>query len=110
MSLVNSVKFQSFNVDGETASSSDLSSNFGQEKDVLKNLVGFVVRHLVDNPEKVSVSVINGEQATIIELKVSQLDLGKVIGKQGRTAKALRTLVHSIATKQKKRAILEILE
>lgn len=81
-----------------------------EKKDSLKALVEFVVKHLVDNPDKVNVSVINGEQATIIELKVAQSDLGKVIGKQGRTAKALRTLVHGIATKQKKRAILEILE
>ncbi len=87
-----------------------MSFDMMEKKDSLKALVEFVVKHLVDNPDKVSVSVINGEQATIIELKVAQVDLGKVIGKQGRTAKALRTLVHGIATKQKKRAILEILE
>ena len=81
-----------------------------EKKDNLKELVDFVVKHLVDNPDKVNVSVVNGEQATIIELKVAQADLGKVIGKQGRTAKALRTLIHGIATKQRKRAILEILE
>lgn len=87
-----------------------MSLDVMDKKDNLKGLVEFIVKHLVDNPDKVNVSVVNGEQATIIELKVAQIDLGKVIGKQGRTAKALRTLVHGIATKQKKRAILEILE
>lgn len=87
-----------------------MSVDMLDKKDSLKDLVEFVVKHLVDNPDDVNVSVVNGEQATIIELKVAQVDLGKVIGKQGRTAKALRTLVHGIATKQKKRAILEILE
>jgi len=87
-----------------------MSVDMLEKKDNLKELVDFVVKHLVDNPDKVNVSVVNGEQATIIELKVAQADLGKVIGKQGRTAKALRTLIHGIATKQRKRAILEILE
>ncbi len=87
-----------------------MSFENADKKECLKNLVEFIVKNLVDYPEQVNVSLINGEQATIIELKVSQSDLGKVIGKQGRTAKALRTLVHAIATKQKKRAILEILE
>jgi predicted RNA-binding protein YlqC (UPF0109 family) len=87
-----------------------MSFDLSEKKDNLRDLIEFVVKHLVDTPDQVFVSVINGEQATVIELKVAQSDLGKVIGKQGRTAKALRTLVHGIATKQKKRAILEILE
>jgi len=77
---------------------------------MLKDLVEYVVKKLVDNPESVSVSEISGEQATIVELRVSPEDLGKVIGKEGRTARALRTLLHAIATKERKRAVLEILE
>ena len=77
---------------------------------MLKELVEYVVKKLVDNPESVSVSEISGEQAIIVELRVSPEDLGKVIGKEGRTARALRTLLHAIATKERKRAVLEILE
>jgi predicted RNA-binding protein YlqC (UPF0109 family) len=77
---------------------------------VLKDLVESIVTKLVDNPEEVSVSEICGEQATIIELKVASSDLGKVIGKEGRTARSLRTLVHAAATKIKKRVVLEIIE
>ena len=77
---------------------------------MLKDMVEFVVRKLVDHPEAVHVNEISGEQATIIELKVAPDDLGKVIGKEGRTARSLRTLIHAAATKSKKRAVLEILE
>ena len=77
---------------------------------MLKDLVEYVVKKLVDNPEGVVVTEISGEQATIVELRVAQEDLGKVIGKEGRTARALRTLLHAIATKERKRAVLEILE
>lgn len=77
---------------------------------MLKELVEGIVTKLVDNPEEVSVSEICGEQATIIELKVASSDLGKVIGKEGRTARSLRTLVHAAATKMKKRVVLEIIE
>ncbi len=73
-------------------------------------MVEFVVKKLVDHPEEVVVNEVSGEQATIIELKVSPEDLGKVIGKEGRTARSLRTLIHAAATKSKKRAVLEILE
>lgn len=76
----------------------------------LKGLVEHIVRRLVDRPEEVQVSEISGEQATIIELRVAGDDLGKVIGKEGRTARSIRTLVHAAATKEKKRAVLEILE
>jgi predicted RNA-binding protein YlqC (UPF0109 family) len=65
---------------------------------------------LVDNPEKVRVSEIQGEQTSVIELRVSKEDLGKVIGKQGRTARAMRTILSAASTKIRKRAVLEIIE
>ena len=77
---------------------------------MLKDLVEYIVKKLVDKPESVSVSEISGEQATIVELRVAPEDLGKVIGKEGRTARAIRTLLHAAATKDRKRAVLEILE
>ncbi|MBT4594354.1 KH domain-containing protein [bacterium] len=77
---------------------------------MLKELVEYIVKKLVDAPDSVKVSEICGEQATIIELRVAQEDLGKVIGKEGRTARSIRTLVHAAATKEKKRVVLEILE
>lgn len=77
---------------------------------MFKELVEHIVTQLVDNPGAVNVSEVHGEQATIIELRVDGQDLGKVIGKEGRTARAIRTLVHAAATKEKKRAVLEILE
>ena len=77
---------------------------------MLKELVEHIVKMLVDKPEDVSVSEISGEQAIIVELRVSPEDLGKVIGKEGRTARAIRTLLHAAATKERKRAVLEILE
>lgn len=77
---------------------------------MLKELVESVVKKLVDNPAQVIVSEISGEQATIIELRVAPEDLGKVIGREGRTARSIRTLVHAAATKERKRAVLEILE
>jgi predicted RNA-binding protein YlqC (UPF0109 family) len=64
----------------------------------------------VDSPEAVEVSEVEGEQTSVIELKVSKSDLGKVIGKQGRTARAMRTILNAASTKIKKRAVLEIIE
>ena len=75
-----------------------------------KELVEFVVKSLVDAPEEVSVNVIEGEKSTILELKVAQEDVGKVIGKQGRIAKAIRTILSASATRDGKRATLEILD
>lgn len=75
-----------------------------------KELVEFVVRNLVDSPDEVSVNVIEGEKSTILELKVAEDDIGKVIGKQGRIAKAIRTILSASATKDGKRAVLEILD
>lgn len=77
---------------------------------MLKELVGCIVKHLVDKPEKVVISEIAGDQTIVIELRVAPEDLGKVIGKEGRTARSIRTLVHAAATKSNKRANLEILE
>ena len=75
-----------------------------------KELVEHIVKKLVDRPESVVVTEIKGEQSTIIELKVAPEDLGKVIGKQGKTAQAMRTLLTAIAAKDGKRAILKILD
>jgi len=77
---------------------------------MLKEFVGYIVEKLVDQPDKVQVSEVTGEQSTVIELRVAQEDLGKVIGKEGRTARSIRTLVNAAASKEHKRAVLEILE
>jgi hypothetical protein len=77
---------------------------------VEKELVEYIVRSLVDQPENVEVNVIEGEKSTILELRVSPDDIGKVIGKQGRIAKALRTILSATATKSGKHASLEILD
>ncbi|WP_456342550.1 KH domain-containing protein [Thermovibrio sp.] len=76
----------------------------------LKEMVECVAKRLVDNPDQVQVTETEGERTIVIELKVAPADLGKVIGKQGRTAKALRTLLSAAATKMGKRAVLEIIE
>lgn len=76
----------------------------------LKDLINYVSKALVDMPENVEVNEIIGEQTTVIELKVDKTDLGKVIGKQGRTARALRTILNAASTKLRKRSVLEIIE
>lgn len=76
----------------------------------LKDLVEFLARALVDHPEEVRVSEIAGEQTVVLELRVAKDDLGKVIGKQGRTVKAMRALISAASAKLRKRADLEILE
>ncbi len=76
----------------------------------LKDLITFVSKALVDMPEAVQVTEIVGEQTTVIELKVDKTDLGKIIGKQGRTARSLRTILNAASTKLKKRSVLEIIE
>jgi predicted RNA-binding protein YlqC (UPF0109 family) len=78
--------------------------------DTLNELVTFIARSLVDSPEKVEVREVAGEQTAVLELKVAQEDLGKIIGKQGKTAKAIRTILGAAAAKMRKRAVLEILE
>ncbi len=76
----------------------------------MKELVRAIAQALVDKPDEVEVIEIEGEKTTVLELKVANSDLGKVIGRQGRTAHAMRTIVNAAATKLKKRAVLEILE
>jgi len=76
----------------------------------LKDLIEYVSKALVDMPDEVVVNEIVGEQTTVVELKVDKSDLGKVIGKQGRTARALRTILNAASTKLKKRSVLEIIE
>lgn len=76
----------------------------------LSNLVEVMAKALVDYPEKVNVAEVVGEQTTVIELKVAKDDLGKIIGKEGRTARSLRTILAAVSTKLKKRSVLEILE
>ncbi len=76
----------------------------------LKELVVFIAKSLVDNPEQVEVTEVAGEQTSVLELKVASEDLGKIIGKQGKTAKAIRTILSASAAKIRKRAVLEILE
>ena len=76
----------------------------------LKNLVVVMAKALVDDPDKVDVVETTGEQTTVLELKVAKEDLGKVIGKQGKTARAMRTILGASATKLRKRSILEIVD
>ncbi len=76
----------------------------------MKELITYIAKELVDYPDQVSVSEIEGEQTSVLELKVAKEDLGKVIGKQGRTARAMRTILSAVSTKIRKRAVLEILE
>ena len=76
----------------------------------MKELVEQIARALVDHPEQVQVHAVDGEQVTVLELKVAPDDLGKVIGRQGRTAKSIRTLLGAAGMKLRKRFTLEILE
>jgi predicted RNA-binding protein YlqC (UPF0109 family) len=76
----------------------------------MRDLIDFIARALVDNPDMVQVSEIEGNQTSVLELKVAKEDLGKVIGKQGRTARAMRTILSAASAKVKKRTVLEIIE
>ncbi len=76
----------------------------------LRDLIEIISKSLVDMPEKVNVREVEGEQTTVIELDVDESDRGKVIGKQGKTARALRTILNAASTKLKKRSHLEIIE
>ncbi len=76
----------------------------------MKELILYITKALVDHPEEVKVQEVQGEKTTVIELRVAESDLGKVIGKQGRTAWALGAILNAAATKRQKRAVLEILE
>jgi predicted RNA-binding protein YlqC (UPF0109 family) len=75
----------------------------------MKELVEFMAKSLVDNPDAVTVNEVNGEQSIILELRVAPEDMGKIIGKQGRIAKAIRTVIKAAAVKQNKRVIVEII-
>ncbi|MCH6567696.1 MAG: KH domain-containing protein [Nitrospinae bacterium] len=77
---------------------------------MLKELIYGIAKALVDHPELVQVNVVEGEKTTVIELRVAREDLGKVIGREGRTARAIRTILNAVATKLRRRAVLEILE
>ncbi|MGB9500304.1 MAG: KH domain-containing protein [Dissulfuribacterales bacterium] len=76
----------------------------------MKELVKYIVQSLVDNPEQVTVEEIEGSQTSILELKVVKEDMGKVIGKKGRTAHAIRAILSAASGKAKKRTVLEIIE
>ena len=76
----------------------------------MKDLVEYIAKALVDKPEDVVVNEIEGQQTYVVELKVAKEDIGKVIGKQGRTARAMRTILGAASAKINKRSVLEILE
>jgi len=76
----------------------------------LKDLIQAIAKALVDKPEEVNVTEVEGEQTSVLELKVAKDDLGKIIGKQGRTAQAMRTILGAASTKIRKRSVLEIIE
>lgn len=76
----------------------------------LAKLIEMIARALVDKPDEVGVNEVVGENTTVLELKVAKEDLGKIIGKQGRTARSIRTVLNGASTKLKKRTVLEIIE
>ena len=76
----------------------------------MKDLVKYTAQALVDNPDDVVVSEVEGEQTSVIELRVAKEDLGKIIGKHGRTAQSIRTILSAASAKNRKRAVLEIVE
>lgn len=76
----------------------------------LQDLISFIAKSLVDDPDAVEVNAIDGDRTIIVELVVSPDDLGKVIGREGRTARAMRTLLAATSARHQKRAVLEILE
>jgi len=76
----------------------------------MKELIELIAQHLVNDPDGVVVTETQGETASIIELRVAPDDLGRIIGKQGRTAKSIRTLVNAAASRQNRKIVLEIIE
>jgi predicted RNA-binding protein YlqC (UPF0109 family) len=82
----------------------------GQGSNELAKLIEYMAKMLVDLPDQVSVHEVIGENTTVLELKVAKEDLGKIIGKQGRTARAVRTVLNGASTKLRKRTVLEIIE
>ena len=77
---------------------------------MIKEFLEFVVKSLVDDPSEVEIKEVAGEKASVFELKVAKADIGKIIGKKGRTALAIRTILNAVSTKQGKRSELEIVE
>jgi predicted RNA-binding protein YlqC (UPF0109 family) len=84
--------------------------NSHSDTTALKDLVTLLAKALVDKPDEVSVDEVESDQTSVLELRVAQDDLGKVIGKQGKTARALRTILSAASTKLRRRSVLEILE
>ncbi len=80
------------------------------EDSEMKELIEYIAKSLVDQPDAVKVTEVTGERTSVIELSVAEEDMGKIIGKQGRTVSAIRTLLNAASMKQKKRTILEIIE
>ncbi|MBI5491455.1 MAG: KH domain-containing protein [Deltaproteobacteria bacterium] len=76
----------------------------------MRDLIEYIAKALVDNPDQVKVTEIVGERTSVIELAVAKEDLGKIIGKQGRTARAIRIILTAASTKLRKRSVLEIIE
>lgn len=76
----------------------------------MKDLVEYIAKSLVDSPDDVSVTEVDGERSIILELRVASEDMGKVIGKQGRIAKAIRTVTKAVATREGKKVIVEIVQ
>ena len=76
----------------------------------MKELIEYIAKSLVDQPDAVKVTEVEGERTSVIELSVANEDMGKIIGKQGRTVSAIRTLLNAASMKQKKRTILEIID
>ena len=76
----------------------------------MKEFIEFIAKHLVDHPESVTVTEVDGEKTTVFELRVADGELGKVIGRKGQTARSIRTLLTAASAKKGKRAVLEILE
>jgi uncharacterized protein len=87
-----------------------LGSYWVTKEKAMKELIERIARALVDKPEEVMVTTLQGSQSTVLELKVAKEDLGKIIGKQGRTARSLRTILGAASAKERKRVILEIVE
>jgi predicted RNA-binding protein YlqC (UPF0109 family) len=92
---------------------SNRSSYFltADQRDIpLKSLIKHIVQELVDHPEQVTISEIEGTQSMVLEIKVAKEDIGKIIGRQGRTAQAIRTILNAVSAKAKKRTTMEIIE
>jgi len=76
----------------------------------MKKLIKYIVQAMVDHPEQIEISEVEGDRISIIELKVAKVDMGKVIGRQGRNARAIRTILSAASSKVKKRTVFEIIE